>query len=224
MNKYELYSKENERIRQCFSNHYPDILSFNKGTIIKIRWKKTGTWNMAVIYIIDLHLGTLCVFGDFGEAIYQWKGSISLNFLGDCNLDYFNGKCQASSCGERGKTWNQEIAVEYIKSYVYDSEKKSKLIDLVPESIAACESEFEWHRWLYDNGQEFFGNDYGEYGNIGGTISSRVQSHLIGLKMILEGLDSGKFSMPSSSCPWKRFKVFCGGLFSRKSNKYSHKS
>ena len=75
-------------------------------------------------------------------------------------------------------------------------EKQKKFAALGPDAIGACSHESEWHRFLNDNGYEFFGDEYYEYGDIGRVISIRVQSHLIGLKMIREGLASGKFSKP----------------------------
>ena len=77
--------------------------------------------------------------------------------------------------------------------------------DLSPEAIAACAYESEWHNFLGENGYDFFGDDYYEFSKIGRVISIRVQSHLIGLKMIREGLASGKFSIPKKKeCPWSK--------------------
>lgn len=122
MKKYELYRKEDKRIREeWFKNHIPYIQSFDDDNIIKIKWREPGTWNMAVVYYIDCKMGYLCVCGDLGEAVYQWPSPIGINFLGGCSLDYFNEKCQASSCGERGKTWNNEVAEDYIRSYIEDN-------------------------------------------------------------------------------------------------------
>ena len=293
MKKYELYKKENKRIREeWFKNHIPHIQSFDDGNILKIKWREPGTWNMAIVYYIDCKTGYLSVCGDLGEAIYQWHPPIGINFLGGCDLDYFNGKCQTSSCGERGKTWNSEVAEDYIRSYIEDHtigdsidsdslyeslfydgyvesllkekepslalyleeetykgwkefsheekdkvivlakeylenlskttewkkfqkqdyrreliEKQNKFAVIGPDAIAACESEFQWQQWLHDNGYEFFGDDYYEFSSIGRTISLRVQSHLIGLQMIREGLASGKFSMPKKSFLEKLFDI-----------------
>lgn len=287
MNKWDLYKIENKRIREeWFKNHIADIESFDNGNLIKIKWREPGTWNMAVVYYIDCKMGYLCVCGDLGEGIYQWCPPININFLGGCELDYFNGKCQASSCGERGKTWNQEIATEYVKQYIeefihsgnsdsfyqdlFDDghvekmlitqepglalcyepeterpwkkltspekerfakiadaymedlkssswkklpkedyrrayiERKDKFKDLAPDALAACESEFQWQCWLHENGYDFFGDEYYEYGDIGRTISLRVQSHLIGLQMIREGIASGKYQNPNTKCPWTK--------------------
>lgn len=337
MNQYDLYKKEDKNIREdWFKNHIPEFIDY--GNLIKIKWREPGTWNMAIVYYIDCKMGYLMVAGDLGEAIYQWSPPIGINFLGGCDLSYFDSKCQASSCGERGKTWNSEVAEaqvreifnerrfqdgdeegfyaglwedldwtgeeelqtamkvkdlelykltaaywtdketwpqleqnpdyhedieqqtpgymtikywsklskeeqerfkilaqEYIdalelsgkwkKFAVNDSRRKhiemrSKFDNEIDSAIGACQSEFEWHRWLYDSGHDFLGDEYYEYGTIGRTISRRVQSHLIGLQMIREGLASGKFSIPIpatsqpiqaippsqkiSKCPWQR--------------------
>lgn len=297
MNQYQLYKVEDKRIReQWFKDHVPEFFVYGDGSFLKIKWRKPETWNYAVVYLIDKRMGHLCVFGDLGEAVYQWNPPIDIDFLGGLDLSYFDSKCQASSCGERGKTWNEEVAVTYIKEYIeshtlgedhgdslfeslysdgyvesmlktdapdlallyteegYKSwremsrdekdrftvvaksylkklvennewqkfskhdyrrkliETQIKFEELGPEAIEACESEFSWHSWLSEEGHNFFGNDYFEYGGIGRTISLRVQSHLIGLQMISAGLKSGKFSMEVTQCPWKRFKKWLKGF------------
>jgi len=286
VSKYEIYKREDKNIREnWFKDHVPTFTYSEDGNIIKIKWKKPGDWNFAVIYYIDQNSATLFVSGDLGEAVYSWGSPISINFLGGCDLDYFDGKCRASSCGERGKTWNQEVAIDFVKQYIethtfgedqgdslfsdlyldghiedvlknkypemavlytedgykawkdLSADEKNKIIsvskdylrdlytsgkweslnktdyryeviknknvfeDLRHEAIGACETEFNWVQFLSDYGDDFFGSEYYEYADIGKTISLRVQSHLIGLKMIRDGLNEGKFSMNPSVSP-----------------------
>lgn len=304
MNQYDLYRRELKRIREeWFKNHIAEFVICNDD-FIKIKWREPGTWNMAIVYYIDCKMGYLMVVGDLGEATYQWSAPISLDFVGGCNLDYFDSKCQASSCGERGRVWSPEIAEEYIRSYIeehtigedkgdslYETllsdgyveellkekapdlalcyeeetyrtwsdfsreekdrfivvakeylknlsetlewrklqkhdyrreliEKQKKFADLGPEAIGACSHESEWHRFLHDSGYEFFGDEYYEFGDIGRVISVRVQSHLIGLQMIREGLKAGKFSLPvvpapqnTPKCPWQRMVTWLRSWF-----------
>lgn len=298
MNAYDLYKKREPEIRkEWFKDHVPDFVIFSKD-FIKIKWKKPGEWNCAIVYYLDLKMGYLLVAGDLGEAVYQWSGPISLNFVANCNLDYFDSKCQASSCGERGREWNSDVAIDYVRSHIKESielddnfynqlyddqyiddlikekdielwrsingepevidgieeypnlrgwkelsseekksfkkladeyiekissskelkniskndyrrkviENKNKFEDFESEAISACEYEGEWHHFIHQNGYDFFGDEYYEYSQIGRVISLRVQSHLIGLKMILDGLDSGKFKYPKiPECPVKKF-------------------
>jgi hypothetical protein len=256
---------EDNRVKEWFRDHIVTNYDENEKTgLIRITWKKPGSGTYAIVYIIDTHTARLSVVGDLGEAIYGWSGSISLNFIAGCDLHYFNSKCLASSCGERGKTWNDEFASASIKSifqeevslrnddyqeiYEYGclqevfkanypellkvwneeiswkdlpKENKaqiSKIIDefvdneqnlnrlpdyiskrfksleqkrsLISEAINSCGTEDEWSFWLQENGNDLFGQDYWEYFNIGKTVSIRVRSHLIGIKMACDYLNA----------------------------------
>jgi len=108
--------------------------------------------------------------------------------------------------------WKKFSKVDYRRELI---EKQEKFEDLGPDAIGACESEFSWLRWIGDNGYEFFGDDYYEFGDIGRTISLRVQSHLIGLKMIREGILAGKYMNPSTRCPWLKFSNWFRGKFKK---------
>jgi hypothetical protein len=196
MNTQELYKKNEEMMRnEWFKDHVPELCFHDHG-VMKIKWRKPGTWNYAVVYMIDEKMGHLCVYGDLGEAIYQWNPPIGLDFLGGLDLGYFSGKCQSSSCGPRGKEWNQELAQSYLKQYLLDMEPgvdRKDFRDEMPDMLEACFSESDWHAYLRDSGYDYFGDSYYEFGDIGKTISLRTQSHLVGLRMIVQGVKSGKF-------------------------------
>lgn len=283
--------EKNEIRKRWFKKHEPKITVCDETKTITIRWAEPGTWNYGVFYTIHSTRGTLTVFGDLGEATYQWSGVVDIDFIGGCNIHYFQGKCQASSCGDRGKDWNDKIAADRIQDYVKDRikelggdsfyeslwldgyleeilkikepsfskyftedgyenwkdltkeekqrfivlaeeylqklkadgyigvskkdyrreymEAKDKLADLLPGALGACSNEFEWGVWISDNGDEFFGDDWGGFGDIGKCTSIRVLSHLVGMKMIKEGLKSGKFIIDDPEpkpikCPFLR--------------------
>jgi hypothetical protein len=260
-----------------FKNHVAKIQSFDDDNLIRINWRHSdGNSNYAVLYIIDRRTATLFVSGDLGQAVYRWGGDIGINFIAGCDIGYFNEKCCASSCGERGKTWSEEVAVNYVKQwakdnieglddknlpeYMYDDgmceelslkteapelvkyfedqdaykhwkelsdeeralytvackkyiespaverlsknhyisehlAAKKKYDELMPEAIRRCWSEHDWHEYLREDGYKFFGDGYYECGDIGETISIRIEAHLIGMKMIRDGIKEGKFQI-----------------------------
>lgn len=259
-----------------FKNHVAKIQSHDDDNLIRINWRHSdGNSNYAVLYIIDRRTATLFVSGDLGQAVYRWGGDIGIDFIGGCDIGYFNEKCCASSCGERGKTWSEEVAVNYVKhwakdniealddknlyEYMYDDgmceellktdapdlikyfrdpdickrwneltaderelyttvakkymatdavnrlskhhfvrehiEAKKKYDELMPEAIRRCWSRHDWHDYLREDGYKFFGDGYYEFGDIGETISIRIEAHLIGMKMIREGINSGAFQI-----------------------------
>lgn len=49
-------------------------------------------------------------------------------------------------------------------------------------------TEMEWPMWLSDNGEQFFGQDFYEFGNIGTQPSMRCLSHLRGLQLAAKQL------------------------------------
>lgn len=213
MNSSELAKQEAVDIRNgWFKDHVAFILGKKDDDLIKIRWREPGSSNYYVIYLIDTLASTVCVYGDLGEAVYMWHGGFNgnaLEFLSRCSLSYFNGKCSASSCGERGKIWNDEIAKSNLQyEFKVREEEYEKVI---PESdkraaYEACGMEHEWHDWLRDNGMEVFGDSYYERFDIGRVISNRVHSHLIGLQMIQEGIEDGRFQYQKPDSVWKRIK------------------
>jgi hypothetical protein len=73
-------------------------------------------------YRVDYMLrnDTLCVYGDLGEAVYQWYGPTSLEWISSINVGYFHGKCEASRTGARGMEWDNKKALKEMKTQVVD--------------------------------------------------------------------------------------------------------
>jgi hypothetical protein len=109
MNIQDLQKRDLELVDDWFKNHkaFLEEVAFPGGSqIVKLLWRQPGTSINFIKYI--LHGSTLFVCGDLGEAVYDWPQAVDLGFLAGCDLDYFGGKCQASSQEPRGKTWSAD--------------------------------------------------------------------------------------------------------------------
>jgi len=184
-----------EMIKGNFKDHVAKITQFAKldvddaGCDIEVlTWKKPGTNNYMIKYIVSGN--TLCVYGDLGEAIYQWSQNISFEWLSGLDLSYFKGKCQASEVGRDFREWDDRTAIKFLK----DMEKQEyfKWSDL--EYLGGTESLYgsrDWEEWLRENGSEVFGEDYWDWAyGIGYRVNIRCEYHLIGLKMAMEQINA----------------------------------
>lgn len=195
-------SLENEMRTSWFKDHVAayKVFKAEDGEIIEfLRWGKPNSSTFSVTYMF--RFGFLFVYGDLGEAVYQWHPSIgTLRNIAGCNLDYFAGKCSASENGRGYKSWDEDSARESILDHMMDkaSYDEDKTFDALSEEFRelggweAIHSEYSWIKWLEDNGFNFFGDEYFEYGGIGMEIDSRCRSHLVGLKMAFEQIESQK--------------------------------
>jgi hypothetical protein len=118
----ELRDRDVELVNDWFKNHKATLQVFEQpdpkfvDTITKLIWSQPGTGINRIIYLI--HGSTLFVCGDLGDAVYQWHSQINLDFLSGLNLDYFGGKCLASSEEPRGKTWDPDRAKAFIEEHL----------------------------------------------------------------------------------------------------------
>ena len=107
----EIYTnaKREEDYRKWFAEHIATVSTAKDhiGDITTLEWRKPGTWNYRIVYM--MRGGMLLVYGDMGEAVYQWSGQIDLEFLASCSLDYFTSKCQASEQGRGGQEWDEDM-------------------------------------------------------------------------------------------------------------------
>jgi hypothetical protein len=161
--------------------------------------------------------GTLCVYGDVGEAIYRWNWSKdhpwTMEDAAKCDFGYFASKICASSEGERGKVFDSDAAKRGVLNFFKDKAKEDYLAapglatgaalekrakELYDEKIQECSESIdgitslpEWYRWLENNGETIYGEYWTEYAGGGTIIDSRHLGHLIGLKMAL-GIPTGE--------------------------------
>jgi hypothetical protein len=111
-----LRPQDAELARDWFSSHVASLVTFKDDIsreIIRLVWAKLGTGINRIDYL--LYGNVLFVCGDLGEAVYQWSQPISLEFLADCDLDYFGSKCRASDSEPRGKSWNPDRVKDWIE-------------------------------------------------------------------------------------------------------------
>jgi hypothetical protein len=173
------------RIQKDFENHIATLSTSRDhiGEITTIEWRRPKDGNYRIVYM--LRGGLLLVYGDMGDAVYQWSSWIDLDFLAKCDLDYFASKCQASETGRGGEEWDNDQArksfmevltnsyeIPWIKAAAYVNKHRIEF------------GRHEYMMFLRDapdiEGREF---DTCEMGNIGERPSWRTLSHLVGLKM-----------------------------------------
>lgn len=182
--EYDSYckSKNEDMIRR---NWFPDhIIEQDENWGEWVLWRKPDTG----IYMVRYHIyrNRLIVTGDIGSAVYVWSENVSWNFLANCSIDYFAGKCIASEYGLWGKTWNSECAEQRVREAVEDRDKNTYDEEAYEEAIRACGYEYGWLIFLGSSeGEELFGCD-SEYADIGMTYGIRIEGHLVGLKMMKE--------------------------------------
>lgn len=174
--------------KDFFKNHQAKFETIHRhdGTVIELlTWAEPGTNNCRIDYIGKG--GTLFVQGDLGEAVYRWSDARSgLEFISGCSLGYFAEKCEASEYGRGYESWNFNRAEKGINEIWEEIEATNETIKKFAESYGpgSLSSREEWHEFLRDSGEEFFGEDnWEDYWDIGMDIDLRCQAHLLGIKM-----------------------------------------
>jgi hypothetical protein len=138
--------------------------------ISKLVWKNPKSSYYYIRYILDYN--KLYVSGDCFSAIYEWGQQIGLQFLAACNLDYFSSKCVASKYGPGYKSWDSDVAQDYLRISIDDYIKESYTEEYASEDFnsndfrdyraefyksweididqmyASCSSEFEFAAWV----------------------------------------------------------------------------
>lgn len=158
-------------------------------------------------YVMYHRIGSmLLVTGDLGEAVYRWYSrdeQLTLQWISNCNLDYFQGKCCASEVGSKYEEWDSGAAKKYleeqlrelVKEKVEDSDDKESVDHAWGRAVweivnlggmQAIETQDEWNMWLHSN-SNFLGqydHDWWEWAyTIGIVTHVRCRLHLLGLKM-----------------------------------------
>ena len=188
-------SKE-ERIKKDFENHIATIDQFAKFDanasedekinigIEVLTWKNPGSYNYYVKYIVIGN--TLCVYGDLGEAIYQWSENVTFEWVSNLDLSYFAGKCQASEVGRDFKEWSERKAREAMKHF--EKEEYFKWSKFEEEGgPEALYDKHEWAEWLREHGYNILGEDYWDWAyGIGKQINTRCVYHFMGLQMAMK--------------------------------------
>ena len=165
-----------------------------------LEWKEPGSSIYAIWYVRQY--GTLMVFGDCYEAIYQWYPDMSFRSMADTNLDYFVSKCKASPHGRKPEIWDSAAAHTCLKEYFGQTSGGMDEDDLAMlkkqeeefEDLSGwryLDSEFEWNHWAYDNASDVFGSDWYEDISLarpGMILDPCIRLHHAGLKAAFEQL------------------------------------
>ena len=185
-----------ERIKKDFESHIAIIDQFvrkdvnmPKVDIEVLTWKKPGSYNYYVKFMVVGN--TLFVYGDLGEAIYQWSEGITFEWLSNLDLPYFAGKCQASEVGRDFKEWNERKALEALKHF--EKQEYFKWSDLNEEDgKGSLYDKREWEEWLREHGHKVLGEDYWDWAYvIGNDINTRCVYHFMGLQMAMKQIKEG---------------------------------
>lgn len=178
---------------QIRSDWFPDhVIELKDGWYV---WHKPGTSIYYVRYRVDGRC--LIVTGDIGEAVYEWNSPISLEWVAGCHLDYFASKCMASEYGRGYKSWDRTKANQFLDQWWEEEieDKETNEIDSEVEDLYRQLKEHytrdDWVYFLGEYGEQMFGPDWFEYGDIGDTPDIRCEGHLVGLRMIAERLRDG---------------------------------
>lgn len=182
------HEKVIEWAKKDFSEHKANLRMLDG--IVELVWQKPGTGVNSIVYL--MRKGFLYVSGDLGEAVYCWSGRVTLPFLNDCSLDYFQGKCEASETGRRFEVWDSDKAEARINRFPedYGEDFNIELYKTGKDAmIGAASTKEEWAQWLgTDEAYELLGADFWEYGDIGIDIHPRCIYHWLGLKLAYEQL------------------------------------
>ncbi len=186
-----------------FEKHVATYVKHSK-YLETLEWKKPGTSIYAIWYVRQY--GTLMVFGDMGEATYQWhpEDSVCLQWMGKCAPGYFFGKCCASPYGRTPEVWDSQHAIDDSRNYFAEGEANEAWCDESRAERKKEEAAFEeaggwqafedkhtWDEWLRNNGYDVFGDGWWESFPVtaGMRRASCVEAHLTGLEAAVAQLE-----------------------------------
>lgn len=163
-----------------------------------LEWKNPSTTTMAIWYVRQY--GTLMVFGDCYDAIYQWYPNTSLKAISTYGEHYFLSKCEASPHGREPKVFDREEIEKQMKAYFADGctykkpmckkgececcdeRRKEEVLFTEHSGWYALSDEFEWVTWLRECGDDVFGPDWWESVPSGMILGPCIHLHLKGIK------------------------------------------
>lgn len=183
-----------------FPDHKAELITTHDDIQV-LDWVKPGTSSYRIKYMIN-YMGRLIVTGDCYDAIYNWGNKIDLKFLSGLDIEYFASKCTSSRHGRTGHTWCSDVARNRWDEEVFNAFKnmshnkqikiESEYKDIIECSYDYMSSAIEWFGFIVTNDEmltHLFGDDYWSViDNIGRSISTDVQGHLIGIKMAYKQL------------------------------------
>jgi len=176
--------------RDVFKDHVATYEKVNDN-LETLQWKKPGS-SMYGIWFVRQY-STVMIFGDCGDAIFQWnwEPEFNLAWVAGCDDGYILGKCQASAHGREPYTWDAQTAREELRKLFADEEEFENLgfSEDIEEKFEerfgwdSMSSKFEWDMWCHDNAYEVFGDDWYEFvGSPGKRLDAGVELQLKGLR------------------------------------------
>lgn len=180
-----------EEVRGWFKDHQSTFAEHvvrdpERWNVETLEWAKPGTGVYAIRYVI---MGpVLFVWGDLESAVYRWSSPITWEFLAGCDLQYFEGKCEASPKGRDYMDYDSDLALNDLNAVIKDRAAEGydhpdlRLVDAAREAIRGGAD--EWRDWLSVNGYNLFGDCWYEWvPDFGKRIAFTCTAHLVGIKM-----------------------------------------
>lgn len=196
---------QGQRISEWFAAHratftrHPEHESWPIETLL---WAKPGTGMYSIRYVIQGPV--LMVWGDLESAVYRWSSPVSWEFLAGCDLQYFEGKCEASPKGRDYEDYDHGVALidfdEEIKRRVDDGydEPDKHLVESARRAIKYGTA--EWHDWMQSEGYLLFGRDWSEVlPGLGMQIAQTCAAHLTGIKMAVAQRAALRATLPEGA-------------------------
>lgn len=163
-----------------------DLADDTQWEIQTLYWGKPGTGMYSIRYVI---MGpVLMVWGDLECAVYRWSSPITWEFLAGCDLQYFEGKCEASPKGRDYEDYDRDVALADFNEAIqrcaeegYDR-PDSRAVEEGRRAIE-CGAD-DWRDWMRDEGYCVFGDSWYEWlPELGKRTAQTCLAHLLGIKM-----------------------------------------
>jgi len=185
-----------ESVRLWFRDHEALFQTYPGCPIETLRWRnKSGSSTYCVHYMLHKKHGTLTVYGDLYEAVYQWycgDGETSWKFIADCNIVYFAGKCMASEKGRGYPDWDRRAAIAQLEDQIKECELPKLDDEDMKEAARAAESKDGWlayvNRKIEDG--DWQADDYEWACDAGRVVDLVCLAHLEGVKMAVAQRDA----------------------------------
>lgn len=168
------YDDQEKDIRTLwFKNHIAEFS--DQGMFKTLEWHEPSTSNYWCRFIISKR--TLIVYGDCGDAIFQWSDALTWEWIAGLDLHYFEGKCQASEYGRHYETWDSNTAKDWCEDFLKHCETQdTRKAFEENDGWEQLNSRDEWIQFLHEHGYEIFGDDLSSVSECGDRIDIRCKA------------------------------------------------
>lgn len=177
---------DEEEMKRRFAEHRASYVSFD--SLERLLWRAPHTLVWSICYVRS-H-GTLLVYGDCGELVYQWSEALPLRQIAQLDLHYFCSKCRAWSDSWPRWGWSPERTQATLEQLAL--ERGLPVGQLPDYSPAVAQTKEDWCAWLEEHGEDLVGSDFYELYDVGRVPSSWVEMHLAGLREAVRQLQGSK--------------------------------